>query len=171
MAKVMLPKQIDPFQLADNNTTLKGDLSLSEMVRLTEFLCEKKGDVHIHLEFGRDALNFAFMRGSIKTQLKLVCQRCGLPMSLSLEIPVEDSPVHSDEEAQQLPENYEPLLLTGDTMSLIAMVEEEILLSIPIVPKHSIAECSIKPAQLIELEEKKEDKPNPFSDLKKLLRE
>lgn len=171
MARAMLPKQIDPFQLANKSATLEGDLLLSKMVRLKEFLCEKNGIAHVHLEFGRDAHSFAFMRGSITTELKLVCQRCGEPMSLSLEIPVDASPVHDDKEAQRLPKNYDPFIISGDTISLITMVEEEILLSIPIVPKHSIAECKVKPAQLVEWQEEKDDTSHPFSKLKKLLRE
>ena len=55
---------------------------------------------------------------------------------------VEASPVHSDEEAQRLPENYDPLLLTDETLPLATLVEEELLLSMPIITRHKLAECS-----------------------------
>lgn len=170
MARAMLPKQIDPFQLVDHETTLKGDLSLSEMVRLQEFLYEKSGVATIHLEFGRDKLGFAFIRGIIKTGFKVICQRCNTPMTLDLVIAVEDSPVRSDEEAEQLPKNYDPILLGSGELSLLTMVEEEILLSIPIVPRHPERECPVKTSQLAEWEDEKDD-TNPFLTLKKLLRE
>lgn len=170
MAKAMLPKQIDPFQLADKGTILKGDLSLKEMVRLHDFICEKDGIAQISLEFGRDAQRFAFMKGNIKTEFEVVCQRCSNPMSMSFDIPVNNRLIRDDKEALRLPEGYEPLVVTSDTMSLVALIEEEILLSIPLVPKHSVKECLVKASDLTEWEEKKDD-TNPFSNLKKLLRE
>jgi uncharacterized protein len=169
MAKAMLPKQIDPIQLAEHKTALKGELCLSDMVRLNEILLDKKGIARIDLNFGKDAADIAYVRGSIKTEFKLSCQRCSGPMSLALEIAVALSPVRTDEEAQQLPKEYDPLILTDDTLQLITLVEEEILLSVPIVPKHSVTECPSQSSH-IEWEEEK-DTGNPFADLKKLLRE
>ncbi len=170
MAKPLLPKQIDPFQLAVKDTTLEGDLPLSEMLRLKDFLCEKDGVVGIHLEFSRNAQGQAFMKGRIKTCFKVICQRCSAPMSLTLDISVNDRLVRSDKEAERLPERYEPLIVDSELMSLSSLVEEEILLSIPIVPKHSIEECGVKSSDLTEFEEQK-DELNPFVNLKKLLRE
>lgn len=170
MANAMLPKQIDPIQLADNQITLKGELQLSEMVRLREVVIGGPETALIEFEFGHDPLGYRYLRGFVKARLKVLCQRCNTPMPLALNIEVELSPVRTDEEAEGLPQNYDPLLLTGDTMSLITMVEEEILLSIPLVPKHSIKECKVKSSDLIESEEEK-DKSNPFDVLKKLLRE
>ena len=40
MAILMLPKQINPIQLADNNVTLSGELSFTEMERLRQILCD-----------------------------------------------------------------------------------------------------------------------------------
>lgn len=167
----MLPKQIDPLQLADNEITLKGDLSLSEMVRLQEFLCENSDIAKIHLEFGRDAQGIAYMRGNIKAEFSVLCQRCNTPMTLSFDIKVNASPVRSDSEAQNLPKHYDPLLLTQDPMVLSAIVEEEILLSIPIVPRHPLKECPVQLSALIESDDEENDLENPFKTLKKLLRE
>ncbi len=170
MAKPLLPKQIDPIQLAVKETTLEGDLPLSEMLRLKDFLCEKDGIAAIHLEFSRNAQGHAFMKGRIKTCFKVACQRCSQPMVLTLDIPVNDRLVRSDKEAKRLSKRYEPLIVDSELMSLSSLVEEEILLSIPIVPKHSIEECKVKPSDLTEFEEQK-DELNPFANLKKLLRE
>jgi uncharacterized protein len=141
------------------------------MERLKDLLVEPFSTVAINLEFGHDSQGYAFIRGNISTTVNLICQRCNTPVPLKLEVKVALSPVLNDAEAQQLPEYYDPLLLTSDTMSLNTMVEEELLLSIPYVPKHSIKECPVKPAQLIELDEEEKEKTNPFAKLKKLLRE
>lgn len=170
MAKVMLPKEIDPIQLAESRKKIKGELPLEEMERLKELICQNSGKALIDLSFGRDLLGYLYIQGSINAAFKVICQRCNAPMQMNLDIAVKVSPVLSDEEAEKLPKGYDPLLLTGDTISLITMVEEEILLGIPIVPKHSLKECKVKSSELQEFEEE-EEKPNPFRDLKKLLRE
>jgi uncharacterized protein len=170
MANIMLPKQIDPIQLADNQNTLKGDLQLSDMERLKDIFVEEPGIASIELFFNRDAQGYAYLKGSIATGFKVICQRCNLPMILQLNISVEMSPVRTDEEAERLPERYDPLLLSSDTISLLGIVEEEILLSIPIVPKHPMKDCKVKSSKFIEWEEEREE-VNPFKVLKKLLRE
>ncbi|MBA2654841.1 MAG: DUF177 domain-containing protein [Gammaproteobacteria bacterium] len=166
----MLPKQIDPIQLADTKKSLKGELPLSEMDRLKDLIYGNAGTVLIDFKFGRDILKFPYVRGSIKTGFEVICQRCNSPMSLTLNIAVEVSPIRNDEEAELLPKNYDPLLLAGDTVELMPMVEEEILLSIPLVPKHSLNECNVKSSTFVECKDEK-DKKNPFDELKKLLRE
>src|SRR5262245_38725757 len=105
MANVMLPKQINPIQLADNQKILQGELLLSEMERLTELLCERPGSALIDFNFGHDELGFCYIRGSIKASFKVICQRCNYPMQLELNIPVNLSPVRTDKEAEQLPKN------------------------------------------------------------------
>lgn len=170
MAKPLLPKQIDPFQLAVKGATLEGDLPLSKMLRLKDFLCEKDGIAEIRLEFSRNAQDHAFMKGRIKTCFKVVCQRCGEPMVLTLNISVNDRLVRSDKEGKRLPKRYEPLIVDSELMLLSSLVEEEILLNIPIIPKHSIKECGVKSSDLIEFEEQR-DELHPFANLKKLLRE
>jgi uncharacterized protein len=169
MAIAALPKYIDPFQFAEHKRTFVGELCLADMVRLQEIVCDKNGIVNINLEFGYDVSKYPFVRGSIQGQFTLLCQRCNGPLLLPLDIVVALSPVRTDEEAELLPEEYEPLLVVEDTVSIATLVEEEILLSIPIVPRHSEKECPGESTH-IEWEEEK-DKTNPFADLKKLLRE
>ncbi len=167
----MLPKQIDPIQLADNQKTLKGEIQLTEMSRLMELICDDHpGVASIHLKGGRDEQGFPYICGSIRTVFKVICQRCNSPLSLTLDIAVEVSPVRNDQEAKRIPAQYDPLLADDETISLVAMIEEEILLGIPIVPKHSLEECKVKSSEFVELEEEK-DNQHPFKVLKKLLRE
>lgn len=171
MANVMLSKNINPIKVAENNQTLEGTLDLAEMTRLAEISLDKEGIAAINFESGQDAEGYYYISGEINTEFKLICQRCNKPMLLKLAIAVNLSPVFSDEQAQQLPKIYDPLLLSGDTVNLSTMVEEEILLSIPVFPKHSLEECPVNESHLREWEEEDKDNITPFAVLKKLLRE
>lgn len=171
MGNAVLPKQIDPIQLSENRSILQGEISFLEMTRLSELLVEKSGFALVDLEFGQDELGYAFSRGSIKAKINVICQRCNNPMWLSLDVGVSLSPVRTEKQAEELPTYYDPLQITGELMSLATIVEEEILLSIPNIPRHLAKDCPVKASQLIEWEEEEKDKINPFQDLKKLLRE
>ena len=45
--------------------------------------------------------------------------------------------VASDEAANALPDRYEPLLVTAEPAHIADVIAEEVLLAIPIVPRHS----------------------------------
>jgi uncharacterized protein len=44
--------------------------------------------------------------------------------------------VSSIDQANRLPEDFEPLLVEGDTIPLTDLIEDELLLSLPTYPKH-----------------------------------
>jgi uncharacterized protein len=172
MADVILPNQIDPIQLADKGVTLKGRVNLAEMHRLSELICENNGVVTIDLRFGRDNQGLAYISGGIKTKFKVICQRCLQPMLLSMDLAVQLSPVDTDAKGEQLPHCYDPLLITGELISLATIVEDEVLLNFPIVPLHSPDVCSVKSSDLLEWGESDQGedvKNNPFRVLKKTL--
>jgi uncharacterized protein len=76
--------------------------------------------------------------------------------------------VTSEDEAELLPGEFEPLLVTGSEVSLPDLVEDELLLSLPIVARHEEA-CS----ELLQKHKKDEgvqqDTYKPFAALKDLM--
>jgi uncharacterized protein len=51
------------------------------------------------------------------------------------------TPIAHESEAARLPENYEPVMLEEDFISPVAIVEEELILNIPLIPMHNEADC------------------------------
>jgi uncharacterized protein len=49
--------------------------------------------------------------------------------------------VHTEKEANQLPERYDPLVVTDGALILGDMIEEELIISLPIVPMHDAKQC------------------------------
>ncbi len=162
-----LPKAVIPEQLAASEEVLTGTLSLSDMPRLASYLQKAEGEVQIKLKFALDEQNFVVIYGKISASLPLLCQRCFKPMIYDLESSFSLSPVNSDAEAERLPESYEPLLKANDLIVILDMIEEELLLVLPLVPMHPSAVCSVK---LTVSSDKPElsQKANPFAALKKL---
>ena len=74
----------------------------------------------------------------------------------------------SDEKIQSLDEKYEPLPSDSDELSLIQLLEDELLLAMPFSPLHPKAECAGKQ----ELDKiNAEARPGPFAALATLASE
>jgi uncharacterized protein len=127
--------------MANMGLSLSGSIALEAMPRLVGSLYDTQGSVYIDLAFGKDEQRIAYLRGSIRANLLLVCQRCLQPMKFSVFVEPCLGLVTSVQQMEVLPDNYEPLLLETQTMSLTAIVEDELMLDLPLVPKHDDEEC------------------------------
>ncbi len=135
------PTYVQPIRFAKQAARLKTHLNLAVFPRLQEMLYEKQGEVTVDLHFGQDQDQHYYIRGELTTTFHLQCQRCMQPMDYQLRAEVYLSPLFNDAESKTLPEQYEPLLLQEDKIALVDLVEEELLLNLPLVPKHEEGEC------------------------------
>lgn len=130
-----LPEIIEPLHLADKRGELKGQIPVNSLERIAELLFSDEGFVFVELFFGREG-RLAKIEGQLQTVLQLKCQSCLQAIELSVNSVVKLGIVSSIDQAKRLPEDYEPLLVEGDTMALRDIIEDELLLSLPTYPKH-----------------------------------
>ncbi len=172
MSSQRLPLQIAPFKLARQAQRLQGAIEMSGMERLAEELIDTNGEINVDLQFGVDEQGTHFARGHMSATVQLTCQRCMNPMSHLIESVVSLGFVSNDDQTGKLPQGYEPLVISDETVALADIVEDELILALPIVAMHEEQGCEPIIEQLhIEAEqiEQTEKKPNPFavlSDLK-----
>jgi uncharacterized protein len=138
MTKGLLPKKIDPLKLVEKNSKLEGELPLAEMLRLQDFLMDNSGQVQVNLNFDKVTQGFRAIYGTVSCDLPLRCERCLQPVVYHFNIAVKLSPVFEEAIAKDLSPDFEPLVLTGQPVVLSDMIEEEILLNLPIVAKHEV---------------------------------
>jgi uncharacterized protein len=169
MSGERLPVHIDPIRMADTRRLFQGEVTLAEMPRLVEALQDDDGKVSVSLEFGTDEEGIRFMRGQVQAEVTLICQRCLEPMRHQVDNDFALGLVRSETEAEELPSHYEPLLLDGKPLFLRDVIEDEMLLALPIVPRHPAQECE---AQLesgeTEAEQDGGERDNPFASLAEL---
>jgi len=170
----------DPLQevvkiqsLAETGRILEGTLPLVSMQRLMLQLVpdtDETNKVDVTLEFGVDIQGIKFLSGHITAPVKLVCQRCMKAMDFNVDANIKLAMVKSTEEAEELPDMYEPLLVDEPELSLVELIEDELMLALPIVALHSNDNCSavvekeLQGTQALETEAK----PNPFVVLAQL---
>ena len=161
-----LPVEIDPFRLAKAGLILEGKLSLSSMARLSDLLIGD-GQVDVKMKFDIDSvLGTPIMSGQFKAELPLVCERCTEPMKFEANIDCSLAIINSERKVEGLAEQYEPWIIDNDDPVLLSsIVEDELILAIPLVPKHSHA-CLPKEAWFSGEEKIDDEKPvSPFAVL------
>ncbi len=170
-----LPVEVDPFKLVEQGRLFTGRIPQHDFSRLSDLLYsnnESENDklVEVDLEFTRTDTGLPLIKGNLKADLKMVCNRCLEATELNINSPLEVVLVSSDEQAERLQEGFDIWLVEEQTLFLQDFIEDEILLAMPIVISHDECEPS---RSLIEAMPEDEDtaeqqKENPFAVLKDL---
>lgn len=141
MSEARLPARIEPKKLAAARARLVGDLSLAPMERLGQYLSSREGRVSIGFDFGYEADGTLFIKGHFRTEVVLECQRCMEAYRQPLEGTVRLGVVAHESLVERLPDDYDPLVMDDEPVSLSDLVEDELILTLPTVPKHPEGEC------------------------------
>lgn len=137
-----IPERVDPWLLSEKEAVVEGDVALSALPRLAPLLSEDCGAASYRFRFGRDDKGRFIVRSLVRAELKLPCQRCLETLSLPVEAHGALALVQGPVEAEQLPEELDPLLLgEKELIQLLDLVEDELLLSIPVAPRHAMGNC------------------------------
>jgi uncharacterized protein len=131
----------DVRKLAETRAAFDLDIPLSELPGLPPEVAASGGKVQAQLRFGREQ-GFATAEVRLQAQLQVTCQRCMGPMPLAVEAISPVVLVESEREAEDAPAGLETFLAPEGRLSLEALVAEELLLAVPIVPVHAAgAQC------------------------------
>ncbi len=163
-----LPESVDVWRMVQARRSFQGSVALASMPRLKGSLCSTDGAITYDIEFGRDELGVANVRVKADTGLPLMCQRSLDPFVLPVNVDATLGLIVSESEEAGLPPGYEPLLVQDDgKLRLADVIEDELILALPVVPlKPGVEPVELSlPAQEIEEEPPKE---NPFAALQQL---
>ncbi len=140
--------------------------------RLCDALADNSGTVQARLIFERDERRAAVLHSLLEVEVKMICQRCLELVALPIQSECHYAFVKEGKEPQSLPKGYDVLEMGEDPLDLSALVEEELLLALPIVPLHAPEDCQ-QPAGLDEPEPVEDEvtRSNPFSVLAQLKRD
>ena len=137
---------IDLRSLARDGRRLEGDVPVAALSRLAESVLEPVGAVHFQLQGecdDADGKGRLYIELDIQSDLILQCQRClealtqpcvvhnRLLLLRPGELPPEDDLENDDLDALDV----EPLV------DVLALVEDELLLALPLVPRHDACEA------------------------------
>lgn len=137
---VTLLETVDFLRQVEHNRTIEGFYPISKLPRLTEALLSDEGFVTATLKFGRCA-GFACLKGSVSASLVTECQRCLGAMQTEVAGSFNFALIKSEDDIELLPEKLDPYIIAGEQQSIIELIEDELLLSLPMVIVHE-NDCS-----------------------------
>lgn len=165
-------------ELAAENAVLAGVIDASELApRLGEALARERpaGSIRYELHFAPGESGRVRVSGHITAGLEATCQRCLQPFRLPLEVDVAvavaDTPAAGAPLRGGAPDRDAAELDEADAeglASLADLVEEELILAIPFLPRHASSECPAAP-RLAGQEGGEGESSRPFAGLREAM--
>lgn len=168
-SRQLLPRSVDALKLCQQQALVAGFLPLAGLRRLSEALCCAEGEAEVELEFRLDEQARKIVHGHLKAVMPMVCQRCLEQMKVPVDVSLSLALVWSDEQAARLPRSLDPVLMESQELDLHGLLEEELLLALPLVPHHEPGVCRPPPSCTTQpVEQPVVRKDNPFQVLAEL---
>ncbi len=143
----------------------QGVIELGALVRLAGKLDSNQGKVMVEFEFNDSGYDCPVLKGRVETSLVVKCQRCLKGMDLEIKSQFELLVDASDELAHE--SRLDTIYSDNGTIDIFEVVEEELILGLPLVAMHDDSSCNENRISKDEIPEIAV-KENPFSVLKKL---
>lgn len=158
------PILIDSLDFANQRRHMAGAIALVDLPRTHDLLAHTEGELSWSLEGGKDALSRSTLHLRLAGEFSLVCQRCLTPMPFRLEADSTLTLFTNEARLESACEDDDTLdaVMADPAFDVLAPIEDEVLLGLPMAPRHAHCEADIRPAG--------SGKPNPFAALAALKR-
>ena len=134
-------KLLDIGPLADERADIDFSIPLKEFPRVLPSLAVPDGEARGRVHFSREG-RVAVAEVNVVADVTLLCQRCLSPLKWPVDSTGRAALVATHAEAGRVPETLETVLAPEYRISLRDLVEEELLLALPLVPRHQDNECA-----------------------------
>ena len=176
MKQESAPTRLDLKTLAHSGSEIAGSDVLSKYERLSQEARGQAADSPIEwsalgeirsVQTGEDQV---WLHVTARVSMPLVCQRCMGPMDVALDVSpsfrfvaTEEIALAQDEDAE------EDVLVFSREFNLAALIEDELLMALPLIPRHEVCPTHVKlSASDAGFDQASVEKTNPFSALAKL---
>ena len=157
------PLIIDSGEFAREGLSLSGEIALRDLQRVLGSVQSDTGVIRYALQGGVDKLQRRYLRLSVTGEVSLLCQRCMLPFAFAIDsdslLTLFDNEIDIDAASEQ-DETLEGILADRE-QSVVDLIEDEILLALPLAPKHDVCAPDGNSDSVAK-------KPNPFAVLQQL---
>ncbi|WP_027995233.1 YceD family protein [Simplicispira psychrophila] len=173
MTKDYSPDRLDVKAFVQAGAHLKGHDSLLKYERLVQEAHGIHPDLHVdwqvqgELRAAEGPAPEAWMHLTVQATQPLLCQRCLTPVDVPLEVDRWFRFVADEATAEALDDDAEEdLLAISREFDLHALIEDELLMALPVVARHE--ECPVVVPMVSSSEDfdaAEAEKPNPFAAL------
>ena len=163
------PHYVDARKVFSQKGKFAGELSKEKFNRLQALLVEGYFSVSAELHFSIGDRGRKMIEGAVEAQVSVACQRCLKPLELTLVDDIRLALVQDEEAAAKLDGEIEPWIEAEYRLDPANIVEEQLLLAMPLAAYHDQDECQIELlSSNADEAPSAEREPNPFAILKEL---
>jgi uncharacterized protein len=134
---------INSLEFARKGGTLRGKVSVAALPRVSGLLSSRDGEVHYELSGRINEAGKPVLQIKLQGSLRMVCQRCLEEMEYPLATETELELVADENGLKPVEEESEAVdtIVADKEMDVVSLVEEDILLEMPMSPKHPEGGC------------------------------
>ena len=134
---------VDALELAQSGKSVSGTFPLASLGRLHDQVSSLDATLSYELSGQVDSEGNPGLHCRVRGTLQLTCQRCLQPLTWELDLASDLILVGSEAELAEGKDDPEApdRLLVEKEMDVQALIEDEVLLGMPLVPRHPEGQC------------------------------
>lgn len=172
MSDTPLPVYIDARKVFGQPASIRGTIGLQKLERVAACAADASGEATVSLTFRVDDAGRRRIQGRVTARLDLPCQRCLEPVAVDIDEPVDLVLVADEEAARLLDKDFDPWISPDHRIVLADLLDEQLLLGMPLVSLHTSGSCSLgeqyaaqKEVDADEVKSTSEQSSSPFAAL------
>ena len=156
--------ELDAVVMAHGGLTWEHEFSDTRFKRLTDVAVSTQPHVIIKLQFAKLDQR-PTIHGEMQAEVELVCQRCMRNMQYPLHETFELMLIEKEAELASVPETHEPWIANALHLNALELVEEQLLLALPLIAKHADESDCVQNSDATALSSSQLDKPTSLSSV------
>lgn len=139
---------LDCLEFARSGGVLERSISLDELPRLADVLATTAGYLSVRLEGSRDDAGKSWLQVDIVGEPVLCCQRClgGVKFPLAISSRLQLMAPGEEWPDDDLVDDSADAIEAEKALAVLSLIEEEVLLALPIAPRHEQCESPLATA-------------------------
>ena len=170
MLKASLPTYVDTRKIFCQEEEISGFIEVGALSRFQDVLANTDGEIRVHLLFSTNDSKQRLIKGSLRANINVNCQRCLEPVEILVEDEISLVLVDCEGSAAKLVDTADIWICSTHKLLLAELIEEQLILSLPIVSYHRDRKCvkNLGYKSQDSLKITSGNKTNPFAILKTL---
>ena len=131
---------VDAFAFCRLGEQREGVTPVAGFARLAAEAAKPEGEIRWSFQGGRHPRGYPQLNMAVEGEVSLVCQRCLLPFSYGFDaqsvLVLASDEAEADATEETLDDESVDVIVGSAALDLLQLVEDEVLLSIPLSPRH-----------------------------------
>lgn len=140
-----LPTKLNISSEANRKSDFKGIYEPKQLTRLQDIVASIEGNTKVSFSCFYDAIKTPLLTGTASVTVTLTCMRCFKPFLYEINIKFKLTPVKDDTQSYTIIDDYIPIVVDEfSEINLLEVIEDELILAIPINPMMDYDTCDYK---------------------------